>query len=252
MFAPHWSVACNSNNYSVQIHPKTTTGAAHTPPTSKLSPSNSDLQAQKQHSLTQSSNQPSIHPSTMKLLSMSLALFLGTILVTTDAAPRGLNKDDNSVSLGRFLMGMGNKDSGGKTDDKTGAEDDKTDDCEGLDYSFFAESTCSMLESFENMGSDENRITVDGRQSWSQLCDDFEPINEFVCPTEDAVAAICSAKFPDENPAVQKNWCIPAFEMLEDEERRDDCIKFCTDYVSAARGGCCDIDCFVELSNSGD
>jgi hypothetical protein len=159
----------------------------------------------------------------MKFLSMSLALFLGAALAaTTDAAPAGLKKGGESASLHRFL------------------EDIET-----------AELMCKILETFDNLGRKQNARDGFPGLDWSPLCDDFQPLDEFLCPTEDAVAAICSAKNPDKNPAVQNNWCLPFFAFIDGDERRGDCIKFCTNYVSTARGGCCDIDCFAEISNDG-
>jgi hypothetical protein len=155
----------------------------------------------------------------MQLLSMYLALFLATILATTDAVARGSKntvaaRDEDLVDprpsfreLGFFI------------------EDS------------FAELTCKMLETFDNMGRDENKFGVG--LNWAPLCDDFDPLDDYLCPGEEEVADICLAKLPLENPAVRKNWCIPVFGAIEDLDRRTDCIKFCTNYVSAARGDCC-------------
>jgi hypothetical protein len=160
----------------------------------------------------------------MKLLSMPLALFLGVVLTTTtDAAPVGLKTDGESASFHRSLQ----------VDGET------------------ADLLCKILETFDNLGRKQNARDSFPGLDWSPLCDDFQPLDEFLCPTEDAVAAICSAKNPDKNPAVQQNWCLPFFGIIAGDERRGDCIKFCTNYVSTARGGCCDIDCFVEISNDG-
>jgi hypothetical protein len=158
----------------------------------------------------------------MKLLSMSLALFLGAVFATTtDAAPGGLKKDDESASLHRIL---------------------NYDDIEAAET---AELMCKILETFDNLGRKQNARDGFPGLDWSPLCDDFEPLDGFLCPTEVAVVAICSAKKPYENPAVKKNWCHPLFRMIEDSDsdRYGDCMKFCTKYVSAARGGCCAIDC---------
>jgi hypothetical protein len=86
------------------------------------------------------------HPTIMQPLSVSLALFFGTILATTDAAPRGLKSDAVSASLGRMLMGGGDSTSGG---------DSKTGDNNLADFANFS---CRMLETFDNIVRDENNI----------------------------------------------------------------------------------------------
>jgi hypothetical protein len=157
----------------------------------------------------------------MQLLSMYLSLFFGTILATTDAAVRG------------------SKNTGAPRDEDLV---DPRPSSRALGYMIedsFAELTCNMLETFDNMGRDENNIRIKDGLVWDPLCDDFEPLDGYLCPGEEEVADICSAKFPLENPAVIKNWCIPVFGAIEDLDRRADCIKFCAIYVSAARGDCC-------------
>jgi hypothetical protein len=174
----------------------------------------------------------------MRLLPMYLALFFGTLLATTaDAAPRGSKEDDDSPSLGRIRMLMGGKDDGKNDGPK------KPKPLDEHKYSD-AESTCNMLEVYDNMGHDENKmVRADGEIKWKRLCDDFQPVDHMLCPTADAVAAICAAKVPDLNPAVKNAWCIPMYGMMEPVERSDECIKYCTNFISAAKGGCCDIDC---------
>jgi hypothetical protein len=154
----------------------------------------------------------------MKLLSMSLALFFSAGM---DAAPVGLKKGVESASLHRSLGGIETT----------------------------AELMCKILETFDNLGRKQNARDGFPGLDWSPLCDDFQPLDAFLCPTDDAVSLICSAKNPDKNPAVRENWCRPVFAFIDGDERRGDCIKFCTNYVSNARGGCCDIGC--EISNDG-
>jgi hypothetical protein len=106
---------------------------------------------------------------------------------------------------------------------------------------YIAEFTCKIFEVFDNMGRNENNPIEDGL-NWDTLCDDFAPMDAFLCPYGEYVDAICLASKPLNNPAVKNNWCIPIFGVIKDVGRRNDCIKFCTNYVSDARGGCCDID----------
>jgi hypothetical protein len=105
------------------------------------------------------------------------------------------------------------------------------------------ELSCNIYETFDNMGRDENNIRQRDGLVWEPLCDDFDPVDPYVCPPPSIVAQICAAKLPYESPAVRKAWCIPMMSYFGDEERRDDCIKYCTNYVSADRGGCCNIEC---------
>jgi hypothetical protein len=151
-------------------------------------------------------------PTIMQLLPMYLALFLGTILATSEASRDHEDLIDPRPSFRE--LGYYSED--------------------------FVELTCNMLETFDSLGRNENRLP-EGGLVWDHLCDEFDPLDEYLCPTEGFVEAICSANKPFENPAVKKNWCIPVFGAIEDTVRRNDCIKFCTIYVSAARGDCCGI-----------
>jgi hypothetical protein len=148
----------------------------------------------------------------MQLVPMYLALFLGTILATTEAT-----RDEDLVDPRPSFREL------------------------GYSEGSFVELTCNILETFDDLGRKENRLPGKGLV-WDHLCDEFDPLDEYLCPFGDTVEAICSATFPLKNPAVKKNWCIPFFGPIEDEERRNECIKFCTIYVSAARGDCCGID----------
>jgi hypothetical protein len=105
-----------------------------------------------------------------------------------------------------------------------------------------AEFTCNILETFDNLGPIEKNNIAGGGLDWSPPCDAFELWDKYLCPQEEELKAIRSAKFPLKNPAVKKNWCIPIYGEMEDAERRDDCIKFCTNFVSAARGDCCGVE----------
>jgi hypothetical protein len=103
--------------------------------------------------------------------------------------------------------------------------------------------TCNILETFDNLGRNGNGH----RPEWSALCDGHNPSAAPLCPFPDNVAGICSEKKPYENPAAKEWWCMPLYGVIEDVDRRNDCIKYCTNYVSEARGGCCNIDCGEEI-----
>jgi uncharacterized surface protein with fasciclin (FAS1) repeats len=207
----------------------------------------------------------------MKIISLYLALFLGTILVTTDAAPRGSNKASGKPSLRHLKGGKGSgeivsiDESGGgeivtieesgsgeisPIDDSEGGVsdcEDCDDDNDAEGHAEFAELTCKILETFDNLGRDENNIRQRDGLVWSTLCDDFNPLDTLLCPFPENVEAICSEKKPYENPAAKEWWCTPLYGVIEDVDRRNDCIKYCTNYVSEARGGCCNIDCGEEI-----
>jgi hypothetical protein len=154
----------------------------------------------------------------MQLLSMYLALLFGTILATTVAARGGLKKDHI---------------------DLVDLRPSPVHELEGhVGSSSSSELTCNILEAFDNMGRDENNA-AGGGLDWSTLCDDFEPLEELLCPL--AFDTICSENKPFGNPAAKKNWCTPIFADIGNALRRAECIRFCTNYVSAARGDCCGI-----------
>lgn len=115
-----------------------------------------------------------------------------------------------------------------------GGDDDNTGGC-SLDN----EVVCDMLQAFERNGRDENQLG--DMPDWPPLCDDFESIDKYVCPS--SFEQICSHSRPHLNPAVRINYCEPLFAGMEDLDRRDECTHFCINFVSQDRGGCCDIQC---------
>ena len=199
----------------------------------------------------------------MKLVSVYLALFLTTILlVTADAAPRGLKAKtvDHTKTVAHHLMHRHKKGADDDDDDdmvspppqekeSDTALEEEDSDCvpveEGDDNAAieFAVLACMVLETFDHMGRRENNDRSIAGLSWELLCDDFESVDELICPTDEAVDGICSHKNPHLNPAVKEFWCIPVFEVIEDGDLRAECIKHCVNYVSNARGDCCGLSC---------
>jgi hypothetical protein len=196
----------------------------------------------------------------MKIISLYLALFLGTILAATDAAPRGSDKAAETPSLRQLKGGKGGGKGGGEIttlpvseggdskggdskggDGKTGEIECEGEDCgdDAVGHAESAELFCQILETFDTMGRDGNG---DGLH-WSALCDGYDAWDMVLCPPPESVEAICLENKPYNNRAVKTNWCIPLFGSIEDVDRSADCIKFCTNFVSEARGGCCNIDC---------
>jgi hypothetical protein len=98
---------------------------------------------------------------------MSLAIFGGTTFANT-TAPSGLKRDGDSAYVHSSLS---------------------SDDSESAAA---AEHMCKFFETFNNMGCEENNDISIPALSWSPLCDDYEPLDDFLCPTEDVGAAICS------------------------------------------------------------
>ena len=106
------------------------------------------------------------------------------------------------------------------------------------------EDLCTLWEVFDNMGRAENdNLTIPGFE-WADLCDDFEPMNAWLCPSVDVVQdGICSHRRPWLNPAIREHYCAPLLETLPLGPRREACETWCTNYVSKDRGDCCDIQC---------
>jgi hypothetical protein len=95
-----------------------------------------------------------------------------------------------------------------------------------------AEAKCDKLKKFDALGRGKNNLSA--KEGFPGLdwthCDGKDSPNKDLCPTEDAVAAICLAKKPLKGPAVAKNWCIPSFAIIDDVKRRTDCVNWCTNY----------------------
>jgi len=107
---------------------------------------------------------------------------------------------------------------------------------------------CKLFESFDNLGRHENNDKSVPGLAWSTICDDLEGLDPVLCPTSDEADAICAdGKFPDLNPAVRKYYCEPLLEPLLSDNTPtawyDDCLLYCTNFVSNARGGCCELEC---------
>ena len=102
----------------------------------------------------------------------------------------------------------------------------------------------SLFEVFDNMGRAENdNLAIPGFE-WADLCDDFRPMNAWLCPSEDVIQdGICSHKRPWLNPSIRLHYCGPLLAAMPAGPRRDSCETWCTNYVSQDRGNCCDFHC---------
>lgn len=107
-----------------------------------------------------------------------------------------------------------------------------------------AEDLCTLFEVFDNNGRFENNDKSIPGFEWPDLCDDFRPFNDWLCPSVTAVQeGICSHRRPWLNPAVREHYCGPLLESLPPGPRRESCETWCTNYVSKDRGDCCDMEC---------
>mmetsp|Transcript_573 Transcript_573/g.1092 ORF Transcript_573/g.1092 Transcript_573/m.1092 type:complete len:233 (-) Transcript_573:28-726(-) len=118
-----------------------------------------------------------------------------------------------------------------------GGDDESVD--EGI--SAHVHLLCAMFETFDLNGRYENNDRTIPGFEWPTLCDDFEPLDPYLCPWDDVVDAICDRPHPDSNNAMRLGYCEPiASFIVDNDEYRDGCIKWCINYVSQNRGGCCD------------
>ena len=143
------------------------------------------------------------------------------------------------------MMMMGKKGEGKKV--KTAKGDEKKKGKNGCQVEFKAEDVedlCTLWEVFDNMGRAENDNPAIPGFEWANLCDDFNPMNDWLCPSDDIVQdGICTHGRPWLNPAIRIHYCAPLMEALPAGPRRDACETWCTNYVSQDRGDCCNFEC---------
>ena len=109
---------------------------------------------------------------------------------------------------------------------------------------------CDMFQVFDNSARGEHNIPG---FEWYEKCDMFEPLHNFLCPIEPIVQeGICLHKKPYLNPAARQYYCRPLTSFIEDEEYRQQCESWCTNFVSADRGNCCKLSCPPPSSISSD
>jgi hypothetical protein len=101
---------------------------------------------------------------------------------------------------------------------------------------------CDILQAFNNMGRDENN-DQSTPLDWASLCDDFDPVDSYLCPNLDQLSEICAHPKPYLNPAVKENYCEPMFASISDSTAQTMCTRMCINYVSKSRGNCCDLEC---------
>lgn len=107
----------------------------------------------------------------------------------------------------------------------------------------YLESICRSLDVYNNAVR-FNRGTNSLRDSWKTKCNEFDPMDDMVCPTQDCIDHFCNGPLrPHLNPTVRVNYCEPFFGLLIDADRREECTNHCVNYVSQDRGACCDWKC---------
>ena len=147
----------------------------------------------------------------------------------------------------RKLMGkmMGHRANKGPKAVKESMEKDGKKGKQQLDFSAEdVEDFCTLLEVFDNMGRFENNDKSIPGFEWPDLCDDFRPFNDWLCPSETIVqTGICNHPRPYLNPAIRLHYCASLLKSLPAGPRRESCETWCTNYVSQDRGNCCDLEC---------
>mmetsp|Transcript_19138 Transcript_19138/g.31730 ORF Transcript_19138/g.31730 Transcript_19138/m.31730 type:complete len:191 (-) Transcript_19138:33-605(-) len=109
----------------------------------------------------------------------------------------------------------------------------------------YLETICRSLDTFDNAVR-FNRGSDSSKDTWKAKCDEFDPIDDLVCPTQDCIDHFCDVYNPLRphlNPTVRKNYCEQFFGLLLDDKRRTQCTNHCVNYVSQDRGACCDWSC---------
>lgn len=94
------------------------------------------------------------------------------------------------------------------------------------------------------MGRRENLVVGTTSFDWTTLCDDFQPLDKYVCPNNEQVQHICEHSGAYFVPGVRFNYCRPLFETIEDEDLREACERWCINYVAKDQGDCCRFTCF--------
>lgn len=130
--------------------------------------------------------------------------------------------------------GKGGKGSGKKLSSEDGCKDDSV------------ETLCSIWQVFDNTvrfhqssGSGRDLSGLD----WTSMCDEFDAVDDLLCPSPEIVEKICQHANPDRNPAVNATYCQPLLEDMKDGAMKEKCILHCVSYVSKIRGDCCNFEC---------
>lgn len=177
--------------------------------------------------------------STIKMTTKSIALLL---VLFVAASARIVTVNSRKLMGGmKMMMHHGKMTHHGK---KATKKSDLEVECQ-LNFSVEdAEDLCTLFEVFDNNGRFENNDKSIPGFEWPDLCDDFRPFNDWLCPSVTAVQeGICSHRRPWLNPAVREHYCGPLLESLPPGPRRESCETWCTNYVSKDRGDCCDMEC---------
>mmetsp|Transcript_19618 Transcript_19618/g.42745 ORF Transcript_19618/g.42745 Transcript_19618/m.42745 type:complete len:223 (-) Transcript_19618:250-918(-) len=169
--------------------------------------------------------------TTTALLGLTLLLLFGMLQLAAAEPPE-------TRLLGK---NKGKKDKKGKEDKRSCKSHKKSNK-----KSMTAEAKCAVFKAFVSAeremptgGPDRMLNLKDG----GVLCEAFDTVNPFVCPSSSRAAKICSEPRPEKNPAVKELYCEPMFRDMCDSEEREVCTRTCIQYVSQANGDCCGMEC---------
>ena len=107
---------------------------------------------------------------------------------------------------------------------------------------------CEVFTSYVSIAREFHR-NADGSINWTNACLDADPQGEDICPSGFALQEICTLPLQtDLNPSVKIEYCEPLFGPFSNEtDVFNDCVNGCVNYVSRARGDCCDFVCEGEV-----
>lgn len=161
---------------------------------------------------------------------------------------RGLSNDHEVEYNGRKLRPIPSKSSSSKSSKSKSSKFNPVEvqslAATSVGTSTHAEFLCLLFEVFDELGRHENNDKDIPGLDWSSICDDMEGLDPYLCPSNATVQNLCSqAGRPELNPAIKAYYCIPLLQEINSTistERFEDCVLYCTNYVSPARGGCCE------------
>jgi hypothetical protein len=165
--------------------------------------------------------------------------FLVVNLVTANGNVRGMTKGTSAEKASHFPgnnKGTGNRNNNGAKGCSEAVQLAKA--MAGLT----SDVVCDMFSTFDNMGRGENN-DPSTPLDWPSLCDDFESLDPYLCPSGGDLNAICSHPKPQLNPSVKLNYCEPLFRDMSNSATKNACIRMCINYVSKAEGNCCAFEC---------
>ena len=174
-----------------------------------------------------------------KVFTHALFFLMTSLVVTATGNVRGMTENTAAVKSSRLLgnnKGMSNSNNKGAKGCSEAIQVAKA--TAGLT----SDVVCDMFSTFDNMGRGENN-DPSTPLDWPSLCDDFESLDPYLCPSGGDLNAVCSHPKPQLNPSVKLNYCEPLFSDMSNSATKDACVRMCINYVSKAEGNCCGFEC---------